>query len=554
PLDSDTLVRQKISNAENRALRHSSRFSGLDLVPLQKRVERNLLKLQLQLNGRYMGLLDLMNYVKNHRRSPEMAPEGSIPFYTLATMVTLNGIYLYQYLKGEGYNPLIIQNYSLARMPDILRERPLAVCISSNFVYLDDIHRMASSIKACDPDVPVIAGGMLVKKVLDAGHDLSRQTMEWLNGFRGKVDVFVVEAQGEQTLLKVLAALGGGRDLRGIPNLAFFDEDGLITFTHREKESTHMDRTAIQWDQIPQGYLRKSLPVSTSRGCFYRCRFCSYHRLFPQVHYKSLAVLRDELRSIQGLGFVRHIRFTDDNFTADRDRLKAVLEMMIQEGFDFPWSSYARASALTPELVGLMKKSGCEFLDMGIESGSQIILDRMDKKLKREQAINAIRIIHDHGLYCEGGFIIGYPGETRETFSETIDLINTSRLPYYHPYLFYYSKDMLINKEREAFGLVGLGQAWRHETMDAVEASELMSGMIGRIDNGFTDGMTSNWETFKLLRGEGYSADEIYELFRLKRALQLMVDAAGGRQAVSPEMERVLSEIQARVKGNHHLP
>jgi p-methyltransferase len=535
-------------NAENRAARQASRFPGLDLYAIQRQVHRNLSRLQLRLNGKYMGLLDLMNYLKNNRHSPELTPDNADQHYTLANMVTLNGIYLYQYLLREGYDPIIIQNYSLAKLSEVLYERPLAVCISSNFLYLDDIQEIACQIKEYDPQIPVIAGGMLVKKVLDAGQNLAPQTLKWLSTFQGKVDVFIVEAQGEQTLIKSLETMKNGGDLRKVPNLALFDERGKMRFTPRVKEGHHMDSTVITWDKIPRMYLRKTLPVNTSRGCVYRCRFCSYHRLFPQVHYKSLEVLREELRLIQGLGFVSHIRFTDDNFTANKNRLKSVLKMMIKEKFDFTWSSYARASALDPELVKLMKTSGCEFLDMGIESGSQTILNNMDKRLEREQAIHAIGMLNDHGIYSEGGFIVGYPGETPETFSETVDLINTSGLPYYHPFLFYYSKDMLVHRESSKFELEGLGRAWRHKTMDAVMASDLMSQMIRRIDRGFTDGQTGNWEAFKLLRGEGYLPDEIFELFRLKRELHLGIGELDPGEEFSGKMERILIDMEQKLR------
>ena len=114
---------------------------------------------------------------------------------------------------------------------------------------------------------------------------------------------------------------------------------------------------------------------------------------------------------------------------------------------------------------------------MGIESGSQTILDNMDKRLEREQSMAAIRMLNDNGIVARGSFIVGYPGETERTFMETVDLINGSRLPYYHPYLFYYSRNTLIHREREAFGLEGLGLAWRHRSMDAVEAAGLLARM-----------------------------------------------------------------------------
>jgi len=548
PLDSDAHLRRKLADAEERAERQSARFPDLDLLAIQKGVHRNIRDSQLFLDGRYMDLLDLMNFIRGGRHIPEITPENVTEHYSLANTVTLNGIYLYQYLIEHGYDPIVVQNYATGNLPDLLGENPLAVCISSNFIFMNDIKEMAEQIKQIATDVPVIAGGMLIKKVLNAGERFSKRTFEFLSGFHGKVDAFVVEAKGEQTLMKLLEAIKRGRDLSSVPNLAYFDRQGQMLFTSRQEEEIQMDQMAISWDEIPREYLRSTLPVNSSRGCFYRCRFCTYHWLFPEIHYKSIDVLKQELKKIETLGFVKHVRFTDDNFTANKTRIKAVLEMMIREEFGFTWSSFARASALSPDLVELMKRSGCEFVDLGLESGSQTILDNMDKRLKKEQSFEAIRMLNDYGIISRGSFIIGYPGETSDTFSETIDFINESGLPYYHPYLFYYTGNTLVHQEREALGLKGLGLAWRHDTMDSVEASRLMSHMLERIDSSLTDGQAYVEEIYKLLRGEGYSPKEIKELFRLKRGLQLSIKNSRANEPSSREIEGILSDLQVVVK------
>jgi anaerobic magnesium-protoporphyrin IX monomethyl ester cyclase len=547
PLDNDAHLRRKLADAEERAERQSARFPDLDLSAIQQGVHRNILESLLFLDGRYMDLLDLMNFVRNGRRIPELTPENVAEHYSLANSVTLNGIYLYQYLLAHGYDPIIVQNYATANLPDLLQGDPLAVCISSNFIFMNDINEIAGVIKGIAPQVPVIAGGMLVKKVLNEGERFSDRTLDFMRGFYGRVDAFVVEAKGEATLVALLAALRQGRDLASVPNLAHFNGQGRMVFSSREEEEIHMDQTAIAWDRIPKEYLRTILPINSSRGCFYRCRFCTYHWLFPDVHYKSMDVLRDELKKIDALGFITHVRFTDDNFTANKARMKAVLEMIIAERFGFTWSSFARASALRPDLVRLMKASRCEFVDLGLESGSQTILDNMDKRLKKEQSLEAVRMLNDQGIEGRGSFIIGYPGETRNTFSETVDFINDSLLPYYHPYLFYYTGNTLVHQEREALGLRGLGLAWRHNSMDSVEASRLMAQMPERIDRSFTDGQAYVEEIYKLLRGEGYSPEEIKELFRLKRNLQLSIKGTRPGEQDS-ETEGIFLELETLVR------
>ncbi len=548
PLNNDAQLRRKFSGAAERAKRQSHRFSDLDLHAIQTQVNQNTKASLLFMEGRYMDLLDLMNYVKNGCRPVELTPENVSRHYSLANTVTLNGIYMYQYLTANGYDPIVIQNYATQTLEGLLRESPLAVCISSNFILMNDIEEMALKIKKTAPSVAVIAGGMLVKKAMHAGENLTKGTLDFLSTFHQKVDAFVVEAKGEQSLVKLLKALENGDPLSSVPNLAYFDESGRVRFTRRVEEEIHMDQTAIMWDKIPKPYLRHTLPVNSSRGCYYRCRFCTYHWLFPQVRYRSLEVLRRELKAIDNLGFVKHVRFTDDNFTARSDRIKSVLEMMIQEEFSFTWSSFARASALTPELAKLMKQSGCEFVDLGLESGSQKILDNMDKHLNRSQSFDAIGLLNDKGIVSRGSFIIGYPGETHDTFFETIDFINKSGLPYYQPYLFYYTANTLVHEERNALNLRGLGSAWAHETMDSVEASHLLMQMMELIPESFTDGQSYVEEIYKLLRGEGYERGEIRELFRLKRKLQLVVRDHPSAGPSSPQTTPILKEMEKRVR------
>jgi len=547
PLDNDAHLRRKLADAEKRAERQSARFPDLDLLWLQREVHRYILDASLFLDGRYTDLLDLMNFVKHGRRFPELTAQNAAQYYSLANTVTLNGIYLHQYLEKHGYAPLVVQNYATQDLSEILTGDALAVCISSNFVFMNDIREMAEEIKQYAPEVPVIAGGMLVKKVLDAGEHFSQRTYEHLSGFRGKVDAFVVEAQGEQTLVKLLQCLERGAPLDEVPNLAYFDGTGRLQFTVREAEEIHMDETAVAWDRVPGKYLRKILPLNSSRGCAYRCRFCTYHWLFPRVSFKSIEVLKAELKAIAGLGFVTHIRFTDDNFTANQARMKTVLEMMIREGFEFTWSSFARASALTPQLVKLMKRAGCEFVDLGLESGSQRILNHMDKRLEITQSRQAVAMLNDAGIISRGSFIIGYPGETPDTFSETLQFIHDSGLPYYHPYLFYYTANTLIHQERERWGLRGLGLAWAHDTMNSAEAARLMSRMSAEIDKSFTDGQTYVEEIYKLLRGEGFTPQRIAAIFRLKRELWLAIKDPAPSAASPRQREEILSDLERLV-------
>jgi radical SAM superfamily enzyme YgiQ (UPF0313 family) len=194
-----------------------------------------------------------------------------------------------------------------------------------------------------------------------------------------------------------------------------------------------------------------------------------------------------------------------------------------------------------------MRQAGCDLLVMGIESGSQRILDYMDKRITVEQAYSAVRTLADHGVDSQSSFIVGYPGETRESFQETVNLIVETGLRYWQSYLFFYSKDMAVHEEREALGLRGLGRAWRHNTMDAVKASRLMADMVAMIKTGFTDGQQNPWETYKILRGEGYSREEIFRLHQLKRELQLKAAASGTETEDAKKVDGILRRMETMI-------
>jgi len=552
PTNYDKYFRNRLDNLMKRAIRHKDRFHSIDLPELQAKVNQNISRLQTKIEGRYAGLLDVMNYVHSDRYMPDITPYNARHYLTHAEMITLNGIYLYHYLLHHGFEPHIIQNFSLADLQAELTPIPLAVCISSNFIYLDEIADMAGEIKTIDRDIPVIAGGLLVKKVLNEGQGVSTQTMEWLRSFHGKLDQFIVEFRGEETLVRSLKTLQSGGDITHVPNVAVYDRDGILNFTRREIEPLDMDASCVDWKEIPDRYLRKTVPVTTSRGCSFRCKFCTCWKLCPQVHYKSIDALKHELIQIQEKGFVKHVRFTDDNFGANRNRLKKVLRMILDQGFTFTWSTYVRAGSLTPETVPMMREAGCEFVNMGIESGSQIILDNMDKRLDREQVIDAIKLLNANGIYGEGGFILGFPGETMKTFEDTLDLVNRSRLPFFQPNLFYFSKEMGIDADQEKFGLTGLALTWKHDTMDSGQASGLMVEMAEKVEHGYHEPQVSVWETFRLLRGQGYTPTSIYKLLGLKRDLRASLKNGDGQPPFSDTVEQILDKFKTLgLNGKH---
>ncbi len=186
---------------------------------------------------------------------------------------------------------------------------------------------------------------------------------------------------------------------------------------------------------------RRCVPIITSRGCPYRCTFCSscihwggrYRRRSPENILEEMQVLKDEYN-------VRELKFEDDNLTFDKERTKALFRGMIERGFDFLWNTPNGIAVrhLDDEMLCLMKESGCYDLTLAIESGDpEVLKNIINKPMDLAEAKRAAQRIKRHGIWTSGFFIIGLPGETKQQVMNTIKFIEELALD--RIYLFMYT-------------------------------------------------------------------------------------------------------------------
>ena len=171
-------------------------------------------------------------------------------------------------------------------------------------------------------------------------------------------------------------------------------------------------------------YGKRFLPIITSRGCPYQCSFCVTSRIFGRkFRARSPENIVDELEWLKKTHGADGISFYDDAFTLDRKRLIAICEQMIERKIGLPWGCQTRVDHVSKEILALMKKANCNEVSFGVESGCQRILDAVSKKTTVEQNEKAIKWAKDEGLFVAVSAIIAYPGETRETVQQTMDLL-----------------------------------------------------------------------------------------------------------------------------------
>ena len=164
--------------------------------------------------------------------------------------------------------------------------------------------------------------------------------------------------------------------------------------------------------------------IISSRGCPMSCNYC-YH-LFGRSSYRFRSVQNvvDEIEILVDRYGVDFIGFVDDNMMASEKRIVEFCDTMEKKKFPITWGCHGRVASAKPAVLDRMAEVGCVWIGYGIESGSQKILDAMNKKAKVEQAKTAIKNTIKAGIYPNTTFIFGFPGETIETIQETVNFKN----------------------------------------------------------------------------------------------------------------------------------
>jgi radical SAM superfamily enzyme YgiQ (UPF0313 family) len=158
----------------------------------------------------------------------------------------------------------------------------------------------------------------------------------------------------------------------------------------------------------------------TSRGCPFQCIFCASKTIWGLgVRTRPLADVIAEIEELKRMG-MEQLFIVDDMFTVNADRVEQICKKI--KSFDIQWGCKARVDCVTPEMLKLLRYSNCAFIEYGIESGSQKILDIMKKGITLEQIKETLKLTKEAGIRTNCSFIIGNIGETEATFKETIRL------------------------------------------------------------------------------------------------------------------------------------
>jgi len=331
------------------------------------------------------------------------------------------------------------------------RDRPdvigISGVVSTSYKF---IKQLIASIHELLPETPVIVGGNVA-----ASSELVLRL--------AKADYCVV-GEGELTIIDLMAYLKnkGGRSnpddydaLRKMQGITFLDEKNVAVFTGYRPQipadglydlnydilerDTDVSRyiiepflyPAFRWD--PRGYEphrrgQKLATIVTTKGCVARCTFC--HRWDKGIRFVGIDRIIERIKNVQERYNVGFISFADENFGSDRKWVDELLEALAP--LDILWRvGGIRARTVNLDMLNRMREAGCVQVQYGIESGSQRMLDVIEKNTKVQHNIDAANWSFEAGLYLVYSMLIGMPGETPETVRENIDFLKavTGMLP-----------------------------------------------------------------------------------------------------------------------------
>ena len=164
--------------------------------------------------------------------------------------------------------------------------------------------------------------------------------------------------------------------------------------------------------------------MNTSRGCPFRCAFCSVGSIWGRryICFSAERIVADIEYLIKNYG-AKGIYFREDNFTFDEKRLRKFCNLLIDKGINIPWVCESRVSNLNRDIVELMARAGAKGFYFGVESGSQRMLDLMNKGITVEQIENAFRWCHEFDIRTAASVVVGVPGETQFDLEQTNKLL-----------------------------------------------------------------------------------------------------------------------------------
>jgi len=322
----------------------------------------------------------------------------------------------------------------------VLRKAGYKLTFLDNQILQLNGNSFKNEIKKISPDVVLLSSmtplwpeivklGKLVKEISSqiivgvGGPHLSVYAQESLSS---KAFDFGVYGEGEDAILDILEAIKAGRSLDGIRG-CIFKKGGRVTVNPPRPEIYDLDSLPFPAiDLLPYTkYLALSVrqpffSMITSRGCPYNCKFCfqgymgKYRTRSPENVVEEMDILVNKYKAQEIVVF-------DESFAVEKEKVLKICGLIHKRNIKFRWDIRTRVDLLDNEILESLKSAGCTRVHLGIESGDQEILCKMNKGISVSEIVEKVKLVKKNGLESRGYFMLAYPGETYGTICRTVE-------------------------------------------------------------------------------------------------------------------------------------
>jgi magnesium-protoporphyrin IX monomethyl ester (oxidative) cyclase len=355
-------------------------------------------------------------------------PSGSGQFYLNEEPLPPIGLaFIGAVLEKEGHYVKIYDDWLYNKgensvIEEAKRFNPDVIGISVSSATFSISRNLCKSLKL-EFGKPIILGGpyvtiMLEKSLLNTEADIG------------------VIGEGEVTIVELISALEHNKPLKDIKGI-LYKENGIIKQNKPREFIKDLDSLPFPaWHLLPMKDYHcdpvypmniEASPVydlGTSRGCPSRCRFCSAYAIWGCT-FRSFSVNRmiEDVKNLVDNYGAKGIFFKDDNFTANHERVNEFCRKIKEEKLDFKWICASRVNNMNTPFLKTMKDNGNEWQWFGPESGSQRVLDNLNKGITVEEIVNAAKYCKEAKVGASGSYMIGIPNvETFDDIEKTIKL------------------------------------------------------------------------------------------------------------------------------------
>lgn len=341
--------------------------------------------------------------------------------------VPLGILYISAWLEKNGYDNEVFDSTfsSFNKLSTYLTlTRPDVIGIYTNLMTKLNVLRIIRFVKSTFDlrHTRIVLGGPEVRnhidKFLEHGADV------------------IVLGEGEQTMLELVQHLEAGRPIGEVAGIAYAGKNGETIHTPERTKLKDLDelplpnRTKVDlqlyFDAWKQKHGTSAVSINTMRGCPYSCKWCSRAVYGQSYRRRSPKHVADEIEWIKKNYEVDTIWFVDDVFTVSHKWLKEFKDEMTSRNLVMPYECITRSDRMSEEVIQDLKASGCFRVWIGAESGSQKVINLMDRRVDVNNVRDMIRLAQNHGIQAGTFIMVGYPGETEKDIYETVHHLKTS--------------------------------------------------------------------------------------------------------------------------------